>query len=739
MSTAESLARVGEADNESSIDPILPYGSMAEEYLRLGYSPLPLPPGKKFPPPEDYTGEHGKMATAEDVEAWIRDRPDWNIGLRLPDGVIGIDLDAYKGDAEYKACEDLHERFGSLPDDSPWCSSRDDELSGIQLFKVPAGYRAKDLGLAGEVIQQHHRYTVAPPSIHPDTGRRYEWKSGLVAVEDLPELPRTWLEGIQAGIKPDGTYESAYTKPDIPLLVREGISKGESQDVILRDVAWDLARVGVPRDYSYSVWQSIAEKTELERPGEPWTDADFERHYDRAVSKLSDERRAVGRQTAFGMDAMTAPRGTDSDAGSLTLTPLSAISFRRVEWAWDTTGDGEYEGSGGRFPIGTICIGAGRPGAGKGQFAAWLGARVSTGTLPGCFNGKPKGVIIYTTEDSHAMTIGPRCKAAGADLDRVFIFSRETEQIGGFTVVKIRDDLPELRRLIAEYDIGLFILDPLISVLDGKTDINSETAVRSELEPFQAMLEETHCFAFGIMHFRKMKDEDILNMFSGSGAFPRVVRAAVAFGAEKDDDGNVTRVLSTVKNNLGRTDLPSYVYDFESCMVKTDDGMSPVSKLVFTGEAAWSVEDINEGKNVTDTARTALDEAVAWLARLLNDGPKLVDDVRKSFEQMSKDAGFSWSTVERAKRKLRVQTRKDGFGGKSRWSLPTVDENDENDEIDEYGDSFSSSNTHSRQNHQKMYAREGDENGDIEASHTRQADPISSTDPRIRKLIEMGV
>ena len=46
------------------------------------------------------------------------------------------------------------------------------------------------MGLAGEVIQHHYRYMVAPPSIHPDTGKPYAWRNPLVAVDELPWLPQ---------------------------------------------------------------------------------------------------------------------------------------------------------------------------------------------------------------------------------------------------------------------------------------------------------------------------------------------------------------------------------------------------------------------------------------------------------------------------------------------------------------------------------------------------------------------
>ena len=116
MSTAKSPVRDDRASKLDSVDSILPYADMADEYLRLGYSPLPLPVGKKFPPPDGYTGASGKLASDDDVSRWTREQPNGNIALRVPVGVIGLDLDAYKGELERRACEDLFEQYGELPD-----------------------------------------------------------------------------------------------------------------------------------------------------------------------------------------------------------------------------------------------------------------------------------------------------------------------------------------------------------------------------------------------------------------------------------------------------------------------------------------------------------------------------------------------------------------------------------------------------------------------------------------------
>ena len=94
---------------------------------------------------------------------------------------------------------------GPLPD-APWCSSRDDAVSGTRLFRVPDDYVARSVlqfagekDRAGEIVQFHHRFVVAPPSVH-SSGQIYRWILGgpFPAVDDLPWLTEPWLEGLRA-------------------------------------------------------------------------------------------------------------------------------------------------------------------------------------------------------------------------------------------------------------------------------------------------------------------------------------------------------------------------------------------------------------------------------------------------------------------------------------------------------------------------------------------------------------
>ena len=81
----------------------------------------------------------------------------------------------------------------------------------------------------------------------------------------------------------------------------------------------------------------------------------------------------------------------------------------RVPWLWA-----------GRITYGALTSLAGRPKVGKGTFYSWLTAQVTTGTLDGDSYGRPRSVLIVTSEDAATFTLKPRLVAAGADMTRVY-------------------------------------------------------------------------------------------------------------------------------------------------------------------------------------------------------------------------------------------------------------------------------------------------------------------------------
>jgi KaiC/GvpD/RAD55 family RecA-like ATPase len=173
------------------------YAQAAPAYWASGWRGiLPLPHGVKWPPPKGWTGTDGPEPSWPDVTSWSETRPDGNVALRMPDGVVGIDVDDYGDKDGWATLTEAVERWGRL-DPTVRSTSRTDGRSGIYLFRVPPGTRlAAQLGFPAdgaraalghvEIVQRHHRYAVVAPSTHPEGGQ-YRW----VADDDLDE-PGTW-------------------------------------------------------------------------------------------------------------------------------------------------------------------------------------------------------------------------------------------------------------------------------------------------------------------------------------------------------------------------------------------------------------------------------------------------------------------------------------------------------------------------------------------------------------------
>lgn len=203
MTTANEETSVEQADIDT---PAGPYAETALRYLKAGWSPLPLPHGKKAPVPRGWTGADGACPSGADVHAWTEDKGDGNIALRLPPTIVGLDIDHYQDKPGGLVLAQLESTLGDLP--ATWrTTSRDDGQSGIRLYRVPAGLRwPGGLGPGIDTIRHDHRYAVAWPSTHPNGGT-YRWitpdgataLSDIPTPDDLPDLPPAWVEHFTKG------------------------------------------------------------------------------------------------------------------------------------------------------------------------------------------------------------------------------------------------------------------------------------------------------------------------------------------------------------------------------------------------------------------------------------------------------------------------------------------------------------------------------------------------------------
>jgi len=353
----------------------------------------------------------------------------------------------------------------------------------------------------------------------------------------------------------------------------------------------------------------------------------------------------------YGLDELEPLElGTDVALRRAKITWADTIEPEPVVWAWEPNDEG-------RIPAGSLSMAAGREGTGKSSFGMWLAAQITKGTLPGSFHGKPRQVFYVSVEDSWKHTIVPRLLAAGADLSKV----------GRFEVVSIDDDeltlsLPAdnalLEREVQFYDVALVVIDPLMSVIGEKIDTHREREVRSALDPIAKMADRTGSVFLGIAHFNKGAGTDAASLITGSGAFKNVPRSVFGF-ARDDSDENNTRVMSQVKNSLGRDDLPSLSYVIETAEVFTKKGVAETGKFAFTGESERSVADILRDSRHDPEDVEERRDAASWIKGYLADagGQAPAKDVLAA----GRCVGYSEQTLKNARRKV-ADTDRSGFG-----------------------------------------------------------------------------
>lgn len=210
-----------------------PYTAAARSYFEAGWSPIPLPHEEKSPVPDQFpsgtkvkfTGATGIYVTEEHLKAWLRAKgranagrlsyAPGNIAIRLPAGIVGIDVDAYGDKAGEKTLQTAELEWGALP--PTWVStSRDDGVSGIRLYRIPPGLKwpgQLPQGGGVEIIRWDHRYCIVAPSIHDKTKTEYRWYREtdpedaddgvmrmVLAVDEIPDLPEDGEAGDESDI-----------------------------------------------------------------------------------------------------------------------------------------------------------------------------------------------------------------------------------------------------------------------------------------------------------------------------------------------------------------------------------------------------------------------------------------------------------------------------------------------------------------------------------------------------------
>ena len=147
-------------------------------------------------------GGHGLLDATTNVAAvigwWAGRYAGCNIGVRVPESMLVLDIDVYHGGNEsWLALINAH---GNFPHCLTTLSGHGDGSRHLFMRRPPGKLSRDKLG-PGIDLRTHGNYVVAPPSIHPDTGRRYirvdgpvidppKWLINLLVVTPPAPSPR---------------------------------------------------------------------------------------------------------------------------------------------------------------------------------------------------------------------------------------------------------------------------------------------------------------------------------------------------------------------------------------------------------------------------------------------------------------------------------------------------------------------------------------------------------------------
>lgn len=476
--------------------------------------------------------------------------------------------------------------------------------------------------------------------------------------------------GLIAPVLPLDAYDGA--SPDEPILVCEGAS-----DV---GAAWSLnyVAVGVPaagkcadelarvvegrhvvlcRDRdggagargTKTLAEAIVKTAESVRVIDPPGDAKDVRAAVVAGATRADFEALIRTAPLWGDEPEA--KADDDGPGAPVLVRVCDVKPVEVPWLWP-----------GRIPLGRITVLAGRPGAAKSFITMDWAARISRGVAwpdgAPCDTGD---VLVIACEDGIEDTICPRLIACGADTSRVEVMAGVHGRDAKGAPVKVGftlENLDPLRRAMAAGNYKAVILDPIGSYFGGKADSYKDTETRAVLAPLAQLAADTGAAVILVAHTNKGSAANPDDAVMGSRAFTGLARSVLH--AIEDTDAPGRRLLAPGKCNIS---APSNVLAF------TISGDGSGARVVY------DANPVNESAaeifarlrpNAGGGGETVGADVRRWLTEVLSDGPKAADWLYTEAEA----AGYSKSTLKRAKKVMKVEAVKEGFSGGWVWALP---------------------------------------------------------------------
>jgi hypothetical protein len=374
---------------------------------------------------------------------------------------------------------------------------------------------------------------------------------------------------------------------------------------------------------------------------EAWTDDSIAREVtDEVIAKmLADEYHAPIEDTPKAR--RNGRNGHKPNAGIKDVCVID-VKVIEVEWLWEK-----------RIPLKLMTILQGIEGVGKSTLLATIASAITSGQgLPDMNISKPANVLWLSAEDDISMMLKPRLLAAGADCKRIFAV--------GEPFLFNEAGLYGLSELAKKRKPRLIIIDPLFAYTAG--DPCKGDNARSITNHLKQIAEERHCAMVLVRHVGKSKgfgDPRAAGLYSIE--WQAAARSVLLAGC--DPDNPEKRALTQTKNNLSK------IADSLGYTIQSDPSSPSKARFSWSGVSDLTARRILETIAADDETMMRQD-AEDFLQQVLITGEQAAKDVLDE----AKANGISQRTLERAKARLKVKSRKSGMKSPWLWSLPEPDQ-----------------------------------------------------------------
>lgn len=477
-------------------------------------------------------GFHSATRDQKLINFWWGNHPERNIGIATGtdySGLVVIDIDDKNGKCGSASLRDWEREHGDLPDTVTAISGS----GGTHYyFYTDKPFRSKTDIMEGVDIRANGGYIIAPPSIHPGTGRPYMWEgqtdddNAFMCANVVDSmLPLLNLPGRSQS--PVSTSDSIPDKFELP----DQIDKGARVDTLFRYTCSLMQKIDDRAEI-----EAIVRQTNDERCNPPLSDDELRKEVFPALKRYATqaEKNASSGIIIGGNAPMEQTENPVPELPDL-------ISLADV---WDHPPELAPELIDGVLRVGHKMIISGPSKAGKSFLMIELAFALAEG-MNWLGNHCTQSKVLYCNMEIDGASFIRRVQkvyAAHGMNHGIHPKNIEIWNLRG-KAAPITVLAPKIIDAIKGKGYKAVIIDPLYKVMAGDENSNGDTA--EMLKGFDRIAEETGASVIYSHHFAKGNggDRSVIDRGSGAGVFARDPDAIITMTQidyEDFSDPNIT-------------------------------------------------------------------------------------------------------------------------------------------------------------------------------------------------------